>query len=514
MLPWAGANFQAASEAARSADDVVRLGAAPLIGILESLDWKSLLPSVDGIDLAPLTAAQPRIAGAAFAVSQSSDRLNGIATDELVPQLSGPLIKAREQLGSLRGGLNAAANAAEIAPDMLGANSTRQYLLLIQNNSESRATGGIPGALAVLTMDKGRLSLGDQTSAAALGVMTPTLPVDFEQQQIYSARIGKFMQDVNLTPDFPTAASTAQAMWERKTGQRLDGVISLDPVALSYVLSATGPVHMTDKELLALTDTALPTQLTGKNVVKTLLSDVYGKIDRPELQDAYFAGVAQETFSALSTGKGDAAALIEGITRGASDGRILVWSREASEQAVIAQYPISGSIAGPALSPAGFGVYFNDGTGAKMDYHVKRTVQLVQECTGDDYGQVKVRITSTNTAPADAATSLPAYVTGGGVFGVPPGTVQTNVIAYGPVQANVETAHVDGKKVSFAANRHANRPVGTVTVTLAPGQSSTVDVTFGKIVQHTEPDLVVTPTVQAIKEVVLATEPAVCVPEK
>jgi hypothetical protein len=514
MLPWAGANFQAASEAARSADDVVRLGAAPLIGILESLDWKSLLPSVDGIDLAPLAAAQPRIAGAAFAVSQSSDRLNGIATDELVPQLAGPLIKAREQLGSLRGGLNAAANAAEIAPDMLGANSTRQYLLLIQNNSESRATGGIPGALAVLTMDKGRLSLGDQTSAAALGVMTPTLPVDFEQQQIYSTRIGKFMQDVNLTPDFPTAASTAQAMWERKTGQRLDGVISLDPVALSYVLSAMGPVHMTDKELLALTDTALPTQLTGKNVVKTLLSDVYGKIDRPELQDAYFAGVAQETFSALSTGKGDAAALIEGITRGASDGRILVWSREASEQAVIAQYPISGSITGPALSPAGFGVYFNDGTGAKMDYHVKRTVQLVQECTGDDYGQVKVRITSTNTAPADAATSLPAYVTGGGVFGVPPGTVQTNVIAYGPVQANVETAHVDGKKVSFAANRHANRPVGTVTVTLAPGQSSTVEMTFGKIVQHTEPNLVVTPTVQPVNEVVLATEPAVCVPEE
>jgi hypothetical protein len=514
MLPWAGANFLAAGEASRSADDVVRLGATPLIGVLESLDWKSLLPSVNGIDLAPLAAAQPRIAGAAFAVNQSSDRLNGIATDELLPQLSGPLIKAREQLGTLRDGLDAAADAAEIAPDMLGASSPRQYLLLIQNNSETRATGGIPGALAVLTMDKGKLSLGRQTSAADLGVMTPTLPVESEQQQIYSARIGRFMQDVNLTPDFPTAASTAQAMWESKTGERLDGVISLDPVALSYVLAATGPVPMTNPELLALADSALPPQLTGENIVKTLLSDVYGKIVRPELQDAYFAGVAQETFSALSTGKGDATALIEGITRGASEGRVLLWSREASEQATIVQYPISGSIAGSGVSPAEFGVYFNDGTGAKMDYYVKRTVQLVQECTGDDYGQVKVRITSINTAPADAATSLPAYVTGGGLFGVPPGTIQTNVIAYGPVQANVETAHVDGKKVSFAANRHANRPVGTVTATLAPGQSSTVEMTFGKIVQHTEPNLVVTPTVRPVSEVVLAAEPAVCVPEE
>ncbi len=84
------------------------------------------------------------------------------------------------------------------------------------------------------------------------------------------------------------------------------------------------------------------------------------------------------------------------------------------------------------MTDASFGVYFNDGTGAKMDYYVKRTAQLVKQCTGTEYGEVKVRITSTNTAPVDAATSLPAYVTGGGIFGVPPGSVQTNVIAYGP----------------------------------------------------------------------------------
>ena len=59
------------------------------------------------------------------------------------------------------------------------------------------------------------------------------------------------MQDVNLTPDFPTAAATAQAMWERKTGQHVDGVLSLDPVALGYILDATGPVKITSPELSA-----------------------------------------------------------------------------------------------------------------------------------------------------------------------------------------------------------------------------------------------------------------------
>ncbi|MFF1382205.1 DUF4012 domain-containing protein [Arthrobacter sp. NPDC058288] len=513
VAPGVGPNFSAVAEVARSADDVSTLGVAPLVRVFDSLNWDSLVPSSAGTDLSGLQKASPSIVSAAHAVRVSADRLERIDAGDLLPQVADPLARAREQLEAVTGALDASADASQVAPGLLGANGPRNYLLMIQNNAEVRASGGIPGALAVLTVDQGRLSLAAQSSAGDVGVMQPPLPVDAEQQQIYSGRLGKFMQDVNLTPDFATTATTAQAMWERKSGQRVDGVISMDPVALSYILDATGPVKISNPELLALAS-GLPTELNGKNVVPTLLSDVYAKIEQPKLQDAYFAGVAQEVFTALSNGKGDAKALVEGITRGTSEGRVLVWSGKTDEQSIIAKYALSGSVSGASVAPAQFGVYFNDGTGAKMDYYVKRTVQLVEECTGNDYGKVKVRITSTNTAPADAANALPEYVTGGGIFGVPPGSVQTNVIAYGPVQANVETATVDGKKTDFAAHRHSNRPVGSVTVTLAPGQSSTVELTFGKIVQHTEPNLVVTPTVQPIKDVVLGTKPAECVPGK
>jgi len=393
---------------------------------------------------------------------------------------------------------------------MLGVDGIKNYLLVVQNNAEARASGGIPGALAILTMEKGKLSFSGQTSAAELGVFTPSVPVEQEQQQIYSTRLGKYMQDVNLTPDFPTAASTARAMWEKKTGQTVDGVISIDPVVLGYILQSTGPVAVTGPELAAVKAAGLPTELTGGNVVPTLLSDVYAKIQQPKLQDAYFAGVAKEVFSALSSGKGEAKGLISGITRGAEEGRVLVWSADTSEQAVMFKYSLSGSISGPSVAPAQFGVYFNDGTGAKMDYYVKRTVQLVKECPADGYEETTVRVTSTNTASADAATSLPAYVTGAGAFGVAPGTVQTNVVAYGPAQANVESATVDGQKTPFAPYIHANRPVGVVAQQLAPGETKTVDFTFGKIVQHTEPNLVVTPTVQHVKDVILPTENVSC----
>lgn len=509
-LPWIGPNFSAIAEVTRSADDVTSLGLAPLVTAYGSLNWDDLLPSGSGANMDALKEAAPRVVSSAYAVRASSEKLEGIDTSQLLPQVAGPVLEARNELKQAAGTLSSAADAASIAPAMLGADSPQNYLLVIQNNAETRASGGIPGALAILTFDRGKLALSAQSSAGDVGVMSPALPVDPQQQQIYSTRLGKYMQDVNMTPDWPTAASTAQAMWEKKTGQRVDGVLSLDPVVLSYILQATGPVALNGPELSSVKAAGLPTELTGNNVVRTLLSEVYAKIQEPKLQDAYFAGVAKEVFAALSNGKGEAKGVVVGITRGAEEGRVLAWSADAAKQALIAKYQVSGSISGPSVPPAQFGIYFNDGTGAKMDYYMKRTVQLVIECPAGGYEETTIRITSTNTAPADASRSLPEYVTGGGAFGVAPGTVQTNIIAYGPVQANIESAVVDGQKMPFAPYVHANRPVGLLAQQLAPGESKTVDFTFGKIVQHTEPNVVVTPTVQPVKDVIQPTESASC----
>lgn len=509
-VPWIGANFSATAEIARSADDVANLGVAPLVNVYDSMNWDKLIPSGNGTDLGPIRKAAPAVASAAHAVRVSAERLDKIDSSNLLPQISGPLTQARLQLGAVVDELDSASDAAGLAPAMLGSDKPRHYLLLVQNNAEARATGGIPGALAVLTADKGKISLSAESSANELGVFNPPVPVDAEQERIYSNRMGTFMQDVNFTPDFPTSAATALEMWQEKKGETLDGAISIDPVALGYILDATGPVRLQDPQMLALTEGKLPAQLTGKNVVKTLLSDVYAQIKDPITQDSYFAAVAKEIFGALSSGKGEAKSLLTGVGKGVDEHRILMWSGDPSEQSILGKYPLSGSISGPSVAAAQFGAYFNDGTGAKMDYYVKRTVQLVTQCPANGYTTVKVRITSTNTAPLDAATSLPAYVTGGGAFGVPPGTAQSNVIAYGPAQAYVEAATQDGKKVPFGAERHDDRPVGILSVRLAPGQSSTTEFTFVKIVQHSQPEVVVTPTVQSVDKVVLPSQSEAC----
>lgn len=513
-VPFVGRNFSAVTEGVTSFHDVVTGAAVPLLVDPEITKLGNLIISDGAVNTNLIEAGAPKLRAAANVVKLSHERIVKINTARLLTEVAQPLEEARAELASARQILETAADVSTVVPPMLGSQEPRRYLLLVQNNAESRASGGIPGALAVLSLNEGHFSLSDQISASEFGTLSPSLGVDPAQQAIFSSRLGKFIQDVNLTPDFPTAAETAQEMWERKTGQKVNGVISVDPLALGYILEGTGPVKVTSPELSASEAAGLPTELSAQNIVRTLLSDVYAKIDEPRIQDAYFAGVAQEVFAAVTSGRSDPKKLLSGIARGTSEGRVSVWSAQSGEQSIINKYNVSGAIAGPSIAPAQFGVYFNDGTGAKMDYYVKRTVQIVKRCPKDGYEQTTIRISSTNAAPSDAAKSLPSYVTGGGNFGVPAGSVQTNIVAYGPVQANVEMAMVDGQKTQFAPYVHSSRPVGVVSVRLAPGESRAVEFTFGKIVQHTEPNVVVTPTVQLSKDVLLPVEQATCAREE
>ncbi|WP_244632505.1 hypothetical protein [Microbacterium sp. Se63.02b] len=90
----------------------------------------------------------------------------------------------------------------------------------------------------------------------------------------------------------------------------------------------------------------------------------------------------------------------------------------------------------------------------------------------------QVRVTWTNTAPADAATSLPAYVTADGFYGVPAGSTRTLIAIYGPAGATPSHVDQDGKEPGVQTAVLEDRSVIQHEVSLAPGESTTVTVEF------------------------------------
>ncbi len=490
VLPWAGPNLVAFRETAASVDDIVRGALPPLALVSETIDANALTLRGGGLPVAELRDAQPQISEAQQVVAGATETVLDIDTDSVLPQIGEAVSQVRDlsvQADELLTGLN---TAAQILPPMLGIDEAREYLFLFQNNAELRASGGIPGATSVISANGGSIGLIDQSSSIDFRGATgeSVLPLTEEERSLFTPILGRFIQNATLTPDFARSGELAQARWLQQTGQEVDGVAAIDPVALSYLLEATGPVSLPDG-----------TELTSENAVATLLSGVYQRFaDRPDLQDAYFATAAAAVFEEVSSYEGDAGSMLDALARGAEERRILVWSADDVEQELLERTTLAGRLPQTTDKVSAFGVFFNDATGAKMDYYVDALIGGDStSCRQDGRPEFTVGFGLTSSAPDNAAQSLTDYVTGGGVFGVEPGRIRTEALIYVPPGAVITGGRVNGEPAEFNVQEHEGRLVAKFVVELAPGESQSVQIdVLGDLGQSEELTIEHTPMVR------------------
>lgn len=430
----------------------------------EVVDAARLSPRRGRIPLAPIEQAAPTVVRADKELQVQGAKVQQIDTATLWKQVAGPVEDLKQKLSDAATLSSRASYAVRLLPPMLGADGPRTYLVLFQNNAEIRATGGIPGALAVMRADHGRISLVRQGTASDLGIHPRSpIPLTRGETALYETKMGMYGADVNFTPDFPRTAELARAMWKSAQGQQVDGVLSADPVALSYVLQATGPVKVPGG-----------VTLTADNAVKVLLSDVYRTQPDPERQNVFFAGAARAVFAAMASGKAGPTMLLKALSRGAADGRLFAWSDVPAEQRLLSQTALGGSVPRQASPSPYVGLFLNDGTGAKMEYYLRHRVDVRPEsCNDEGRQQLEVTVTMKSVAPPNAA-HLPVSVIGPRYgkswFGVPPGFMRINVYLYAPIGGWIAGSEVDGRDVPLNELQHDRHQVGSQTIELAPGQ--------------------------------------------
>jgi len=492
IVPLAGPNLTAFREAARIVSDVTDSSITPLASVAGSINLSSFKPVNGAVPLQPLETVAPTVTKANTALQSGLAQARAIDTSGTVSLVNKAVKQLTDALASAGDVTDAASRAVQLLPPMMGQSGPRNYLLLFQNNAEARSTGGISGALAVLHVENGAISLTQQASSSDFPHMTePVMPLPEDTRAIYTNLPGEYIQDVNLTPQFPVAAQLARQMWKQQFGTEVDGVLTLDPVALSYLLKATGPVTLSTGD-----------QLTSDNAVKLLLSDAYARYPNPKDQDAFFASAAAEVFDKLASGAVDPKTLISALAKSADEHRILIWSANAAEQKSLEQTTLAGNLPVSSAREQRFGVYLNDRTMSKMDYYLQTSVGLGQAiCRADKRPTYAVDVTLKNTAPADAATALPSYVTGGKSAAVQPGNISTSVSVYAPEGSTLVGAVSGGKQYGVSWGKNGGHPVGTVSIVLAPGQGTTVQLQFvakapfnGDLVAETTPGVYVTET--------------------
>ena len=461
-LPFVGPNLDAIREVTLTVDSLATDVMPSLVEIANTLQPSELAPKDGAIDLAPIERISPLLQSADVAVNEAIVTLGTIDRSQLVQPIGDAVGTLSDKLDAAAHVTGPGARTARLLPPMLGANGTRQYLVVFQNPAELRATGGIFGSYALVTADNGKITIVDQgASSRTLGFFEPPVAeLPPNELSLYGTQMAQYPMDVNFTPDYPTAAELFAEMYRVRTSTTVDGVLAVDPVALSYTLEGAPGVDIGGGQTL-----------TSDNLVSTLLSTAYQQfadVEDQDERDAYLDNATSTVFSNVMSGKGDPRAIIDGLRKAADERRVLVFSSHADEQADIAKTGLAGSLDTQAERPS-IGVFLNDGTGAKMDYYLRNEVHVTDGgCRADGRREMQVRVVVNYDAPSEG---LPDYVSGAREPGQPY-LLRTNVLAFAPVGGGVVEATRDGAALPIGRGQDHDREVGTATIELLPGDST------------------------------------------
>ncbi|MDQ1137033.1 hypothetical protein QE410_001832 [Microbacterium sp. SORGH_AS 1204] len=491
LTPWVGPQLSAFQTVTASADELVTRSFIPLAMAAEGVSIESLRPAAGRFDPGALSRLAEPAHMATGPARDAAEAVRDIDRTPLVGVLGRAVDQADDVFTQSATFIDALSRTSRLLPDMLGQDGERHYLVLVQNNAEWRSLGGISGSAILLTTNNGAVSLDTTESATGLSRNTTQPIVDLPEDitKIYGTRPARYFHNLTEIPDFSIDGPLAQAFFAQKTGVSVDGVITIDPVVLSYILLATGPITLPDGETLS-----------SDNAASLLMNEVYERYPDPAQQDTFFAASTGAVFHALLEGRGSASAFISALNRAGNEHRLLMWSADADEQAVLAGTTIAGPLPSTDEHTARFGLYLNDGTGSKMSYYLTPTTSLAWDsCPSSDsrtQRQLSLHLDLANGAPADAATSLPLYITGNGAYGTAPGHAKVVGNVYLPEGFELVSAQTT-TGADFTQATLEGRTVLTFGVDVAPQQTIGVDVVVRGTSTASHAEAHVTPTADA-----------------
>jgi hypothetical protein len=122
----------------------------------------------------------------------------------------------------------------------------REYLVLFQNETELRATGGFIGSYGILSFQDGKLLNFDvqdiyEADGQLKGHVEP--PVEIKN---YLGEANWFMRDANWSPNFIRASGDIQWFLDKEINRKVDGVIGINLAVAKSIVGVIGEVNVPD----------------------------------------------------------------------------------------------------------------------------------------------------------------------------------------------------------------------------------------------------------------------------
>jgi hypothetical protein len=371
--------------------------------------------------------------------------------------------------------------AVKVAPFLVGVDRPKQYMIAFQNSAEARGTGGIIGAFAIVELSKGKITViqsGSNVGLKWIDEIPIKMPDEFKS--LYRSDPAIWVNS-NLSPHFPYGAEIWLALWKKQFGQNLDGVIAVDPSALSYMLKATGPITLPSGKIL-----------TSDNLVSETLSAAYKVYENDNMaRKKHLVTIIDATFKKLLAGGFDKLRMAHALQQGILENRLLIYSKDAQVAKALKKTRLSGFMDTTLNNE--FRAVVQNIDASKLDYYLDRATSVRSLGCGAA-GTVEVSVTVKNSLKTGEG--LPAYVLTRADKSKPASVVagqhRFKLFIYGPPRSSL--IHATRSSTFRSAGGMAierERPVFVADIDLEPGASEQVTAVFsrgvGKLGYYSQP---------------------------
>ncbi|MGI9607437.1 MAG: DUF4012 domain-containing protein [Acidimicrobiales bacterium] len=414
------------------------------------------------VDVDRLDALIPAVDALAETTSRARDRVAATDSPWLAPPIREAIEDAMAVLEPADGIVGASAGGLRVANDLLGSTEPSTVLVMFSTPAEVRGSGGFVGSWAEFQTVDGRVELIANRRSSELNVLLEENDAALRSDTEFFSRYGRFeierhIQDVTISPDFPSVAATAADLYAQATGVSAEAVMLVDPLAIDSLLTFSGPIDLPDGR-----------ELRAGSAAQSLLIDQYEWFEVDSEREAMLDGVATEVFARLMAEPPDPVAFLGELAPLADRGRIALWIR-SDDGSIANDLGIGGAF--PRSGGDLFALIHQNAGQNKIDPYLERTVEVdtTLDIARNEIAH-DVHVTLRNTA---ASSGLAPAVIESNDQGLASGTNRMTLSIYSPVPL-LEVA-VDSQPVPVSSDREFGVGVHSIPVVLGPGQEASID---------------------------------------
>lgn len=175
-------------------------------------------------------------------INRAKEHLDNVNPAVLTPTFREKLVTAKEKVRQISEVLEKAQKHIPAFLNLLGDRYPHRYLILLQNDTESRPTGGFIGSYIIMDINDGNITKMDFKDVYELDGQLQ----EYIEPPPDIARVSTNwrMRDSNYSPDFSISAEKAAWFLQKQKGPSVDTVIAINQSYISELLKLTGPIQL------------------------------------------------------------------------------------------------------------------------------------------------------------------------------------------------------------------------------------------------------------------------------